>query len=102
MSKKQSFTFLIIFTLIHFGLMLMIISSRLDCGILSHCVSRLNVVAGAVLAFPMGIIMRIIYPLGASCGSWYFIFMFINSFLVAIIIWVFLEKTIFSRKGRVR
>ena len=100
MSKKKSLAFIVIATLVHFGLMLAIIASRLDCGILPHCVSRLNMAAGAMLAFPINVFTWAIYPRGTNFGSWYFVLMFINSLLAVSLILLLLNRIIFSRKNK--
>ena len=97
MSKIKLFAFVLIGALVHFGLLMAVIVSRLDCGIQPNCVSRINMMAGAALAFPINLFTWIFYPHGAGLGSWYFILMFINSLLAVTLIWFVLIRPFFSR-----
>lgn len=102
MSKKQGFIFIVVVTLVHFGLMLAIIASRLNCGILPHCVSKFNSMAGVALAFPMNAFVYVIYPHGVNFGRWYLIFMFVNSLLAAGLILFLFNRTLLGLKNRAR
>ena len=97
MPRIKILAFIAIGALVHFGLLLAVIFSRLDCGIQPRCVSRINMLAGDILAFPVNLFSRALYSHGVGLGGWYFILMFVNSILAVTLIWFVFIRLLIGR-----
>lgn len=98
MSKIKTLVFIVIGSLIHFGLMVKVIVDRLSCDAQPYCVSLINKIGGAVLAFPLGLITAPLHYFGVDVGlirflgGGIFVLYFINSILAVTLAWI-----VFSR-----
>jgi predicted neutral ceramidase superfamily lipid hydrolase len=110
MKRTKIFVLLLIAVLIHFGLTFAVVVGRLSCDVQVHCISRLNEVAGAVLSFPLGLVVWVMQYVGldpdvvtgAIWGGDIFVLCVVNSILAVIIVWYALIKPITRRRKKVR
>jgi hypothetical protein len=100
MPKIKAILFILVGTLVHFGLMFTLIVSRIGCEMQPNCVSQGNEIAGAILGFPLNVIAWILYPHGAPASSWYYIFMLLNSLVAVTGIWFLVLRPILRRAKR--
>lgn len=83
--------------------MLKVISDRLTCDVQPHCVSLINKIAGAILAFPLGTMVSVLYYFDVSVdvmaffGGWIFVLYFINSVMAVALFWAVLIRPFVSR-----
>jgi hypothetical protein len=97
MSKIKTLALILIAGFIHFCLMYKVIVDRLTCDVQPNCVSALNMFAGAVLSFPLGLVAWIVHQFDANIDVFgfienLFVFYFINSILAVTLIWMVIVK----------
>jgi hypothetical protein len=110
MKRIRLLTLLPISVVIHFGLMFAVIVGRLDCGAQAHCITLVNKVAGALLSFPLGLVVWSMQSVGldpvvltdAIWGGNIFVLCAVNSVLAVVLFWCFLIKPIVRRRNKFR
>jgi hypothetical protein len=105
-SRRKPAAFILICSLVHFGLMFYIIVGRLDCGMQAYCVSKANEIAGNVLSFPLGPLSLLLQHMGVdvdrlmehyAVGGPFPVF-FLNSVLASTIFWFAIVKPWLKRR----
>lgn len=94
---------------IHFGLTFAIVVSRLACDIQTQCVSLFSEVAGAILSFPLGLVVWGMRYAGLDSavvtdfllGGDIFALCFFNSILAIVFVWYVLIKPVLRRRKSV-
>jgi hypothetical protein len=85
-------------SIVHFGLLFILILQRISCDIQPHCVSAANKVGVAILGFPLNVILWMLYPHGLGASSWSYLLAMINSLLAVTIIWFVAVRFFIGRR----
>jgi len=110
MNRIKAAVFLLICLLAHIGLTFAVVVSRLDCGAQVHCIGLFNKVAGAVLSFPLGLLVWAMECFGIDpavvtdtiFGGEIFVLCIFNSVLAVTFFWFFIVRRVgwFRRSRR--
>ncbi|MGY3231202.1 hypothetical protein ACVWWJ_002686 [Luteibacter sp. HA06] len=101
MNKIIAAVFLLLCLLAHTGLTFAVVVSRLDCGVQVHCIGLFNKVAGALLSFPLGLLVWAMECFGIDpavvadtiFGGEIFVLCIFNSVLAVMFFWfVFIRR----------
>lgn len=100
--RMKVFAFILIGVLIHFGLTFAIVVSRLSCGVQAQCVGFFNEVAGAILSFPLSLIVWGMRYIGIDSavvtdsllGGNIFALCLLNSIMAVVFVWYVLIKPV--------
>jgi hypothetical protein len=105
-SKFKLIFYLLVGALIHFGISVSVIVSRLDCGIQPNCVSMTNEVVGGIFSFPLGVVTWVLKYSGVDMidvvktylDRNVFVLFIINSILAVVLVWYVLIKPVLRRR----
>ena len=100
MFKIKAYLFILLGTLVHFGLIFCLILNRISCEMQPNCVSTANKVGVAILGFPLDVITWILYPHGVRANGWFYILVLFNSIAAVTIIWFVLVTPLVKRARR--
>jgi len=104
--KFKVILYLLVAALIHFGISVSVIVSRLDCGIQPNCVSMTNEVVGGIFSFPLGVVTWVLKYSGVDMidvvktylDRNVFVLFIINSILAVVLVWYVLIKPVLRRR----
>lgn len=105
----KKFGLLLLAFLAHLGLTFAVVVTRLNCGINTACISSFNQVAGAILSFPLGLVVWAMNHLGLDAsvltdellGGSIMLLCFLNSALAVCFAWYVVLRPLIGRRGSV-
>jgi len=109
MKNKSNFKvifYLLVGVLIHFGISVSVVVSRLACGAQPNCVSMANEVIGDIFSFPLGVVTWVLKYFGVDMievvkiylDRNIFLLFIINSILAVVLVWYVLIKPVLRRR----